>query len=67
MAAMASGDREVEKELTRREYCTKLEGESRKDLQSLAKQYCIPANLKNNEIIDEILHMEYDNSSLHPD
>ena len=64
---MASGDRKVEKELARREYRTKLEGESRKDLQSLAKQYFIPANLKNNEIIDEILFMEYDNGSLHDD
>ena len=60
---MASGDRKVEKELARREYRTELEGESRRDLQSLAKQYCIPANLKNNEIIDEILHMEYDDCS----
>ena len=57
---MASGDREVEKERARREHRTKLEGESRKDLQSLAKQYRIPANFKSNEIIDEILHMEYD-------
>ena len=65
---MASGDRKVEKERARREYRTKLEGESRRDLQSLAKQYCIPANLKSNEIIDEILHMECDNGSrLHPD
>ena len=47
---MASGDREVEKERARREHRTKLEGESRKDLQSLAKQYCIPANFKSNEI-----------------
>ena len=39
VAAMASGDRKVEKELTRRVYRTKLEGESREDLQSLAKQY----------------------------
>ena len=60
---MASGDRKVEKELARREFRTKLEGESRRDLQSLAKQYCIPANLKNNEIIDEIFHMEYDDCS----
>ena len=60
---MASGDRKVEKELVRREYRTELEGESRRDFQSLAKQYCIPANLKNNEIIDEILHMEYDDCS----
>ena len=57
---MASGDRKVEKELTRREFRTKLEGESRRDLQSLAKQYCIPANLKSNELIDQILYMEYD-------
>ena len=64
---MASGDRKVEKELTRREYRTKLEGGFRKDLQWLAKQYCIPANLKSNEIIDEILRMEYDNGSLHQD
>ena len=58
---MASGDREVEKERARREHRTKLEGESRKDLQSLAKQHCIPANLKSKEIIDQILHLEYDN------
>ena len=73
VAAMASGDRKVEKELARRdigwpaiwrEHCTELEGESRRDLQMLAKQYCIPANLKSNEIIDEILRMEYDNGSL---
>ena len=53
----------IEKELARREYRTELEGESRRDLQSLAMQYCIPANLKSNEIIDEILHMEYDDYS----
>ena len=29
-----------------------------------AKQYGIPANIKSSEIIDEILHMEYDNGSL---
>ena len=52
---MASGDRKVERELARRVHRTELEGESRRDLQSLAKQYCIPANLKSNEIIDEIL------------
>ena len=57
---MASGDRKVENERARREHRTELEGESRRDLQSLAKQYCIPANLKSNEIIDEILRMEYD-------
>ena len=54
---MASGDRKVEKELARREHRTELECESRRDLQSLAKQYCIPANLKSNEIIDEILRV----------
>ena len=62
MAAMASGDREVEKELARREYRTELEGKSRRDLQSLAKDYGIPANLKSNAIIDGILHWEYDDS-----
>ena len=59
---MASGDLAVEKELARhREYRTltrtELEGESRRDLQLLAKQYCIPANIKSNEIIDEILRV----------
>ena len=64
---MASGDRAVEKELAerraarRREYRTELEGESRRDLQLLAKQYCIPANIKSNKIIDEILRVECDN------
>ena len=57
---MASGDRKVEKQLTRREFRTKLEGESRGDLQKLAKQYCIPANLKSDALIDQILYMEYD-------
>ena len=64
---MASGDLAVEKELAerraarRREYRTELEGESRRDLQLLAKQYCIPANIKSNKIIDEILRVECDN------
>ena len=61
---MASGDRKVAKELARREYRTAVEGKSRRDLQSLAKQYCIPANLKSNVIIDEIVHMEYDDCSV---
>ena len=52
--------REVEKELARREYRTELECKSRTDLQSLAKDYGIPANLKSNAIIDGILHWEYD-------
>ena len=56
--AMASGDHKVEKELARREHRTELEGESRRDLQLLAKQYCIPANIKSNKIIDEILRVE---------
>ena len=65
---MASGDLAVEKELARhREYRTltrtELEGESRRDLQLLAKQYCIPANIKSNEIIDEILRVEWDNGT----
>ena len=63
---MASGDLAVEKELARhREYRTltrtELEGKSRRDLQLLAKQYCIPANIKSNKIIDEILRVECDN------
>ena len=60
---MASGDRKVEKELARREHRTELEGESRRDLQLLAKQYCIPANIKSNKIIDEILRVECDNGT----
>ena len=60
VAAMASEDREVEEELARREYRTELEGKSRTDLQSLAKDYGIPANLKSNVLIDGILHCEYD-------
>ena len=59
---MASGDREVEEKTSRREYRTELEGKSRRDLQSLAKDYGIPANLKSNAIIDTILHWEYDDS-----
>ena len=50
---MASEDREVEKELARREYRTELECKSRTDLQSLAKDYGIPANLKSNVILME--------------
>ena len=65
---MASGDRKVEEELARHEYRTKLEGKTRRELQSLAKDYYfIPANLKSNAIIDEILRMEYDDGSLHDD
>ena len=57
--AIASEDRAVEKETSRREYRTKLECKSRRDLQALAKEFCIPANLKSNEIIDGILRAEY--------
>ena len=64
VAAMASEDREVEEELARREYRTELECKSRTDLQSLAKDYGIPANLKSNVIIDGILHWEYDDMAL---
>ena len=65
---MASGDLAVEKELARhREYRTltrtELEGESRRDLQLLAKQYYIPANIKSNKIIDEILRVECGNGT----
>ena len=66
---MASGDLAVEKEpaeqraARRREYRTELEGESRRDLQLLAKEYCIPANIKSNKIIDEILRVEWDNGT----
>ena len=62
VAAMASKDREVEKELARREYRIELECKSRRDLQSLAKNYRIPANLKSNAIIDGILHWDNDDS-----
>ena len=45
-------------------YRTELEGKSRRDLQSLAKQdYGIPANLKSSAIIDGILHIQYDDSN----
>ena len=64
VAAMASEDREVEEELARREYRTELKCKSRTDLQSLAKDYGIPANLKSNVIIDGILHWEYDDMAL---
>ena len=64
VAAMASEDREVEEELARREYRTELEGKSRTDLQSLAKDYGIPANLKSNVLIDGILHWEYDDMAM---
>ena len=60
---MASEDREVEKELARREYRTELECKSRTDLQSLAKDYGIPANLKSNIIIDGILRWEDDDNA----
>ena len=62
---MASEDREVEVELARRRvYRTELEGKSRRELQSLAKDYGIPANLKSNVLIDGMLHWEYDDMGL---
>ena len=64
VAAMASEDREVEEELARREYRTELKCKSRTDLQSLAKDYGIPANLKSNVLIDGMLHWEYDDMGL---
>ena len=64
VAAMASEDREVEEELARREYRTELKCKSRTDLQSLAKDYGIPSNLKSNVLIDGMLHWEYDDMAL---
>ena len=62
---MASEDREVEVELARRrKYRTELECKSRRELQSLAKDYGIPANLKSNVLIDGMLHWEYDDMGL---